>query len=252
MPARRLSPLAPGVWRLHAALGALGGRAVAGRGRWRCNVDALGAAAVGRAARARRCSGRRCVPPLRWRALALGRARRGDRHPVTARSRSAARWCRGCASSTSTRAAGIFEQSFGLSTVVVHTAAGSHTIPLLAAGRGRGAARRGSRAWRAPTTSRRRARLAAARRADERAPAAPLGGRDLLRRTRCATPPSRCSCIVGVTLLGGAFDGRGAAAARWPTAASACDLGASRACIRYQYDDATRSTTRRSTTTPGC
>ena len=26
---------------------------------------------------------------------------------------------------------GLFEQSFGLSTVVVHTAAGSHTIPLL-------------------------------------------------------------------------------------------------------------------------
>ena len=26
---------------------------------------------------------------------------------------------------------GVFEQAFGLSTVVVHTAAGSHTIPLL-------------------------------------------------------------------------------------------------------------------------
>ena len=36
---------------------------------------------------------------------------------------------------------GLFEQAFGLATVIVHNAAGSHTIPLLAPGRRRGAAR---------------------------------------------------------------------------------------------------------------
>ena len=35
---------------------------------------------------------------------------------------------------------GLFEQAFGLSTVVVHTAAGSHTIPLLPGAGGRRAA----------------------------------------------------------------------------------------------------------------
>ena len=101
-PQRPLSPIARRVWRLQQ-LGIWGalfvGGVIARHEPRRARPAALDRAA-GRA-RARD----RGDPAAALVALALGRPRRGHRHPATGRSRSGARWCRGSASSTSTRAA---------------------------------------------------------------------------------------------------------------------------------------------------
>ena len=170
------SPVGSGGCTQLAVLGRADGRGrgrvviVDGGGPWFCDP-----------ARARRRGDDR-DPAAALGALALGHRRRGHRHPARRRWRSTARSCRGCACSTSTPAAGCFEQAFGLSTVVVHTAAGSHTIPLLPA----------------PEADELRTRIAGLARtedAEDEAPveradadagraraAAPVGARHLLRR----------------------------------------------------------------------
>ena len=126
-PARRLSPVARRVWILQQVLiwGALtiAGIVVtltAGGAPWFLIPAVLGiAAAIG-------------VPRLRW---ARWRWDIGDegidiQHGTVAIRRTLVPWIR--VQHVDTRR-GIFEQIFSLSTVVVHTAAGSHTIPLLPA-----------------------------------------------------------------------------------------------------------------------
>ena len=71
---------------------------------------------------------------------------------------------------------GLFEQSFGLSTVVVHTAAGSHTIPLLPAPE-------------AETLRERIAGLARTERREEDAAAAERRAGRRSRRAPLAAPP---------------------------------------------------------------
>ncbi len=126
-PERRLSPRAPWVWRASA----LGGTAVAFVVGMvlAMNVDALAPwswvapLAAGLAWTA-------IVPQLRW---ARWRWDVGDQGidiqsgAITV-ARTLVPWVR--VQHVDARR-GVLEQSFGLSTVVVHTAAGSHTIPLL-------------------------------------------------------------------------------------------------------------------------
>ena len=116
--------------------------------------------------------------------------------------------------------------------------------PAAPAGRGRGAARadrrprarrRGRRRAARPAPSSRCSTMAEPRRLH------PVGGRR-------STPPSALRnfafplvVIVGVTLLGGAFDGRGLLRAR-PTAASAWRSRSSTGVIRYQTTQLLRST----------
>jgi membrane protein YdbS with pleckstrin-like domain len=126
-PARRLSPVARRVWILQQVLiwGALTIVGVvvtltAGVGPWFLIPLVIGiAAGIG-------------VPRLRW---ARWRWDIGDegidiQHGTIAIRRTLIPWIR--VQHVDTRR-GIFEQIFSLATVVVHTAAGSHTIPLLPA-----------------------------------------------------------------------------------------------------------------------
>jgi membrane protein YdbS with pleckstrin-like domain len=128
-PARHLSPVARRVWTLTQALvwGALTIVAVvvslSGDGLMKALFAvplALGTACT------------LAVPRLRW---ARWRWDIGDegidiQHGTLALRRTLVPWIR--VQHVDTRR-GLFEQAFGLSTVVVHTAAGSHTIPLLPA-----------------------------------------------------------------------------------------------------------------------
>ena len=70
------------------------------------------------------------VPALRWRRWRWDIRDEGIdiQHGTLAVSRTLVPWVR--VQHVDTRR-GVFEQMFGLSTVVVHTAAGGHTIPLL-------------------------------------------------------------------------------------------------------------------------
>jgi uncharacterized protein len=127
MPERRLSPLAPWVWRA-SSLGTWAVVVAAGVV-LAMNVDALapwgwlGPLVLGVLWTA-------LVPPLRysrwrWDVREEGIDIQSGAFEV---SRTLVPWVR--VQHVDTRR-GILEQSFGLSTVVVHTAAGSHTIPLL-------------------------------------------------------------------------------------------------------------------------
>ena len=93
---------------------------------------------------------------------------------------------------------GVIGQALGLSTVEIHTAAGSHEIPLLRDGDAGGSAR-GSRSSRAPTgasgADQRRRGGAAARRW---VAACTRPRSRSTRPTRCARARSRCSCSSGV------------------------------------------------------
>jgi membrane protein YdbS with pleckstrin-like domain len=126
-PARRLSPLARWVWRAEQAMmwGALtvAGVIVA------VNLDALGPlpwlvplAALVVATLA--------IPALRWSRWRWDIQDDGIdiRHGTLAVRRTLVPWVR--VQHVDTRR-GVIEQAFGLSTVVVHTAAGGHTIPLI-------------------------------------------------------------------------------------------------------------------------
>jgi membrane protein YdbS with pleckstrin-like domain len=124
---RRLSPLAPWVWRATA----LGGTAVAVIVGMvlAMNIDALAPwgwlapLTVGLAWTA-------VVPQLRWARWRWDVREQGidiQSGAVTV-ARTLVPWVR--VQHVDTRR-GVLEQSFGLATVVVHTAAGSHTIPLL-------------------------------------------------------------------------------------------------------------------------
>jgi membrane protein YdbS with pleckstrin-like domain len=128
-PARRLSETAIGVWRLQLAIAWLGltvaGVVVAGQ------VDMLGplwwvvplVAGAGVAY---------AVPKLRYARWRWDIDDEGIdiQHGTLALVRTLVPWIRVQHVDTQR---GLFEQAFGLSTVVVHTAAGSHTIPMLPA-----------------------------------------------------------------------------------------------------------------------
>jgi membrane protein YdbS with pleckstrin-like domain len=125
-PARHLSPVARRVWTLTQALfwGALtiGGVVVAltAGGLWRAVFLvplALGVACT------------LAVPRLRWERWRwdIGDEGIDIQHGTVALRRTLVPWIR--VQHVDTRR-GLFEQAFGLSTVVVHSAAGSHTIPL--------------------------------------------------------------------------------------------------------------------------
>jgi membrane protein YdbS with pleckstrin-like domain len=129
MPERRLSPLALWVWRLQEVLGwgvlvvagAIVSMAVEAAAPWAW----LGPLAVLVAATA-------ALPPLRWARWRWDVRDEGidiQEGMVTVR-RTLVPWVR--VQHVDTRR-GLLEQAFGLSTVVIHTAAGSHTIPLLPA-----------------------------------------------------------------------------------------------------------------------
>ena len=126
-PSRRLSPLARMVWALQQ-IGIWGvatviGAAVAanvdagGFWWWAVPLAVLVAATV-------------AVPALRWRRWRWDVRDEGIdiQHGTLAVSRTLVPWIR--VQHVDTRR-GVFEQMFGLSTVVVHTAAGGHTIPFL-------------------------------------------------------------------------------------------------------------------------
>jgi membrane protein YdbS with pleckstrin-like domain len=126
-PARRLSPLARWVWRAEQ-LAVWGALTVAGAIA-AANVDALGPlpwlvplAALVVATLA--------VPALRWSRWRWDIQDDGldIRRGTLAVRRTLVPWVR--VQHVDTRR-GVLEQAFGLSTVVVHTAAGGHTIPLL-------------------------------------------------------------------------------------------------------------------------
>ena len=129
-PGRSLSPVARTVWR--AQQGAIWGALVVAGVVLSLNLDVGGALwwlvpALGLLV----CVA--VVPPLLW---SRWRWDIGDdgidiQHGALTVRRTLVPWVR--VQHVDTRR-GIFEQTFGLSTVVVHTAAGSHTIPLLAAG----------------------------------------------------------------------------------------------------------------------
>ena len=80
------------------------------------------------------------VPALRWRRWRWDIRDEGIdiQHGTIAISRTLVPWVRVQHVDTQR---GVFEQVFGLATVVVHTAAGGHTIPLLPQARRRAAAR---------------------------------------------------------------------------------------------------------------
>jgi uncharacterized protein len=126
-PERHLSPVARRVWRLTQALfwGAVTiGVAVVsfsvGGPPWFVIPLVLGVAAV------------IAIPKLRWARWRWDINDEGIdiQHGTVAINRTLVPWIR--VQHVDTRR-GLFEQAFGLSTVVVHTAAGSHTIPLLPA-----------------------------------------------------------------------------------------------------------------------
>jgi membrane protein YdbS with pleckstrin-like domain len=125
---RQLSPLARRVWRLSAlafwGLLFVAGLVVAvlvdGAAPWSWAVPlGLGAAFVV------------VVPELRWRRWRWDLTEEGIdiQSGVLTISRTLIPWVRVQHVETQR---GVFEQAFGLSTVIVHNAAGAHTIPLLA------------------------------------------------------------------------------------------------------------------------
>jgi membrane protein YdbS with pleckstrin-like domain len=126
-PSRRLSPVARRVWMLTQLLfwGALTVAGVvismsAGGGPWYLIPAALGVIAT------------LAIPRLRWARWRWDINDEGIdiQHGTLAINRTLVPWIR--VQHVDTRR-GLFEQAFALSTVVVHTAAGSHTIPLLPA-----------------------------------------------------------------------------------------------------------------------
>src|SRR3954469_19555337 len=126
-PSRRLSPAARSIWRLQQ-LGLWGALTVAGAV-VASRLDALGPlpwllplAGLVVATLA--------VPPLRWNRWRWGVRDDGIdiRHGTLTIRRTLVPWIR--VQHVDTRR-GVLEQSFGLATVIVHTAAGGHTIPLL-------------------------------------------------------------------------------------------------------------------------
>jgi membrane protein YdbS with pleckstrin-like domain len=130
MPSRTLSPVARWVWALQQfafwGLAVMVGVVVAanvefgGAWLWGLPLVALVLAVA-------------VVPALRWRRWRWDIRDEGIdiQHGTLAVSRTLVPWIR--VQHVDTRR-GVFEQMFGLSTVVVHTAAGGHTIPLLPAG----------------------------------------------------------------------------------------------------------------------
>jgi hypothetical protein len=126
-PRRPLSPVARTIWRLQQ-IGIWGALCVGGV-ILSMNLDALGplpwiVPLVGLVA------GTWLIPRLRWSRWRWDVRDEGIdiQHGTLTVRRTLVPWLR--VQHVDTRR-GLFEQSFGLSTVVVHTAAGSHTIPLL-------------------------------------------------------------------------------------------------------------------------
>lgn len=128
-PDRRLAPAAKPVWRLQQLAGwapaVIAGLLVAGQ------LEGLAAAAARWLPLAGLLAATAVVPELRWRRW------RWDVRPEAIDIRQGAFTIRRTLVPMervqhvdTTR--GVLEQSFNLATVVVHTAAGSHTIPLLA------------------------------------------------------------------------------------------------------------------------
>ena len=126
-PSRHLSPVARRVWRLTqllswGALTIVGGLVfvMGGGGPWFLIPLVLGVAAT------------IAIPKLRWARWRWDINDEGIdiQRGTLAINRTLVPWIR--VQHVDTRR-GLFEQAFGLSTVVVHTAAGSHTIPLLPA-----------------------------------------------------------------------------------------------------------------------
>jgi membrane protein YdbS with pleckstrin-like domain len=125
---RRLSPIARRVWRLTAAgfwaavvvAGIVVGASVDGAGPWTWVVPlVVGAVSVV------------VVPELRWRRWRWDLTEEGidiQRGALTI-NRTLIPWIRVQHVETQR---GILDQAFGLATVIVHNAAGAHTIPLLA------------------------------------------------------------------------------------------------------------------------
>jgi uncharacterized protein len=125
-PSRRLSPVARRVWMLTQLL-TWGALTVAGvivsmsaGGPWYLIPAVLGVVCT------------LAIPRLRWARWRWDINDEGIdiQHGTLAINRTLVPWIR--VQHVDTRR-GLFEQAFGLSTVVVHTAAGSHTIPLLPA-----------------------------------------------------------------------------------------------------------------------
>jgi membrane protein YdbS with pleckstrin-like domain len=126
-PQRPLSPVARTIWRLQQ-IGMWGALSLGGV-ILSMNLDALGplpwiVPLVGLVA------GTWLIPRLRWSRWRWDVRDEGIdiQHGTITVRRTLVPWVR--VQHVDTRR-GVFEQSFGLSTVVVHTAAGSHTIPLL-------------------------------------------------------------------------------------------------------------------------
>jgi membrane protein YdbS with pleckstrin-like domain len=124
---RQLSPIARRVWRLTAIVfwmgvliaGAVLAVLVDGAAPWSWAVPlGVGGALVA------------VVPELRWRRWRWDLTDEGIdiQHGAIAITRTLIPWVRVQHVETQR---GIFEQAFGLSTVIVHNAAGAHTIPLL-------------------------------------------------------------------------------------------------------------------------
>ena len=125
---RKLSPIARRVWRLSSTLfwvavliaGIVVAVLVDGAAPWSWAVPlGVGAAFV------------IVVPELRWRRWRWDLTDEGIdiQHGTLSITRTLIPWVRVQHVETQR---GIFEQAFGLSTVIVHNAAGAHTIPLLA------------------------------------------------------------------------------------------------------------------------
>ena len=129
-PSRRLAPRARWAWALQQAMlwgaltvaGVIVALNVAAAGPWAWLVPALAlVAGVGG------------VPPLRWSRWRWDVRDEGIdiRHGTLTVRRTLIPWVR--VQHVDTRR-GILEQALGLATVIVHTAAGGHTIPMLDAG----------------------------------------------------------------------------------------------------------------------
>ena len=128
-PAQRLAPAARWAWRFSWAGGCIVAMVVLGMaggglpGSWQtAGMIVLGVALL---------AGTPLVPELRWRRWRWDLTDAGIdiQHGAISVNRTLIPWVRVQHVETQR---GIFEQAFGLSTVIVHNAAGSHTIPLLA------------------------------------------------------------------------------------------------------------------------
>jgi membrane protein YdbS with pleckstrin-like domain len=129
-PARRLSPLARWVWALQQLM--FWGVVVVAGVVVAANVD-FGGALLWVVPLVVLVLAVAAVPALRWRRWRWDIRDEGIdiQRGTLAVSRTLVPWVRVQHVDTQR---GVFEQMFGLSTVVVHTAAGGHTIPLLPAG----------------------------------------------------------------------------------------------------------------------